>query len=265
MRSDRWKPDNESAFDVGVSINSDVLEPEDLEFLEDLFGPEWGAGSVHRHRPKSRPGSGFHIHLENDGVESASENVIAAAVAITPELRNLLFDLDPSATIDVHARQDLPAVGEQPSVVLAPQAIGALVVTDWLTDGFDIDQYGAEGHPILRKALEPIHTRRWGYRYAHRLLVESADGASLAVELDPESEDDAAIVEQLRLWRAVHPGPVNSCVSEQVIRVPGNQGIGMHIERGVLNMIHDFGVGLELRARTTFSLTAAPHRRPSKS
>lgn len=121
-----------------------------------------GRGGVYKHCPKSRPGSGFHIHLENDGVESASENVIAAAVAITPELRNILFDLDPSATIDVHARQDLPAVGKQPSIVLAPHAIAALVVTDWLNDGFDIDQYGASGHPILGNVLEPIHARRWG-------------------------------------------------------------------------------------------------------
>ena len=246
-------------------MRSDILTPTDLDFLVEKFDVGWDDAVPKPRRAPGATGSSIHVHLLDRPLEHASANLLIADAVLDVETIAVLIAVDPDIWVEVHVQQDLPDVGAIPSVHLSPEVLGVLATSERFAEGLDIDQHGASGHPILGKVLEPIHTRRWGYRYAHRLLVESADGASLAVELDPESEDDAAIVEQLRLWRAVHPGPVSSCVSEQVIRVPGNQGIGMHIERGVLNVIHDFGVGLELRARTSFSLTAAPHRRPSKS
>lgn len=244
-----WRPDKEAAFSVGLTIQSDVLGWKDVAFLAAKFGPDWGVLAPGEPREHGTQKVNLDVHLSDERPESASANIVTASVVLDAETMAALIAVDPDIWIAIHARQELPDVGDAPSVILTPEALAILA----MNEHFDIDQYGAGGHPVARWLTRLWHSRRFEERYIHRLIVYSVrdDVAPLDFAVDPDLVGDTRA---LREWRERNPGPVRSVVSEQMIRVPGEQGIGLFLDRELLRALADLGAPLELRFRTRFAL-----------
>jgi len=250
-----WTPNRESTFSLGVRVSSDILEPEDLRFIGDAFDDSWEPLKIRKHRyPKPRPGSRFDTHLNNDDVAKASSNVVAACQVLDlPEFANLR-KLDPKAVVDVHAMQNIADVGRIIPTQLSPEAVAALAGVALPHDWFDIDQYGAEGHPLVEATLRPITRRLSGRRTSHTFAF-TLDGVIVARFASEPVDDVHRLADRLLEWLALNTLPVGSTfVSGQLIRVPGVQGIGFGVESPVFDVLASHGLGLELRTRTRFGL-----------
>lgn len=250
-----WTPNRESTFSLGVRVSSDILEPEDLRFIGDAFDDSWEPVKIRKHRyPKPRPGSRFDTHLNDDDVAKASSNVVASCKVLDlPEFATLR-KLDPEVVIDVHAMHNIADFGRVTPIQLSPEAVAALAVVA-LPDGwFDIDQYGAEGHPLVELTLRPITSRLSGRRTNHTFTF-TVDGVTVAQFASDPVDDAPRLAERLSEWLAFNTLPVGAAlVANQSIRVPGVQGIGFGFESPVFAVLAAHGLGLELRTRPRFGL-----------
>jgi hypothetical protein len=253
-----WTPDRESTFSVGIRASSEVLEPEDLEFINNAFDLSWESLKVNRHRyPKPRPGSRFDVHLKADDLAIASSNIVAARnVLERPEFAHLR-DLDPAVAIDLHAQQNLADVGRIPPIYLDLDALAALSLSGFSDNWFDIDQYGAAGQPLAERAFH-WYTDQFDGQRSHHALEIVEHGVTL-VRFPWRNNDEARCLhEQVSQWLAANALPQGStCVANQIIRVPGSQGIGFGLDSSLLSVLSHHGLELELRTRTRFGLRNA--------
>ena len=242
-----WRPDRESAFSVGLSIYSDELRWERLAFLAENFGADWGELRPLPSRDPDLVGTNLDIHLLDTRPESASTNIIKASHVLDSETIAGLRATDPDITISIHAKQDLPDVGAIPNVRLSRDAVRALAINEY----FDIDQLGAGGYPVARWLMHPWHSRRFGERSTQRMKIstERDDGHALDLAVDPDfGADVGAIIE----WRGHNPGQPRNVTFEQVITIPGEQGIGIFFDRELLQALAELDAPVELRFLTRF-------------
>ena len=249
---DRWKPARTSAFSVGLTVRSDILTPSDLDFLVEKFGDGWGHAVPRARRAPTATGSSIHVHLLDRAPEHASSNILLADSVLDGETLSALIAVDPAIRIEVHVKQDLPDVGEIPGVQLTPEAIGLMATSERFAAGLEIDQYGAAGHPVSRWLTSPLHSRRKGYRATQLLLVESAQPNVKAFIASVETPSGwKTAVPSLLDWRLQHPGELTVARIEQTIRLPGEWGIGLHLDHDLITVLAEAGVGLDLQFRTT--------------
>jgi len=252
-----WMPNRTTEFSVGISVHSEVIEPQELAFVAGAFDERWEPPKISGLRyPKPRPGSRFDIHLVDDSTAAASTNVRFACETSDGPVITRLWELDPDVKVGVHAFHYLSDVGSFEPIELSAAAVSALASPTLRMDWFDIDQSGAGGHPIARSLLDPLISRRVGRRTRHSLVLQvgRSEVARFEPAKDPDGDDGDTLVGQVRGWLASNALPVGATfVAKQIIRVPGDQGIGLGFEQALFTVLAENDLGFELRTETRFN------------